>query len=126
VVTAITHMCDTSICKELFQSSPAPLTVNQAAGPAANAAAAAAAAQPAKTSHTRYLIPCSMTPTNGQHDRTGGGGGAAPPELPPTRQLLVLQLMPRRNGSGSPGYTFSLFLCDLGGKSSAVNTMAQP
>jgi hypothetical protein len=51
-------MCDTSKCKELFQSSPAPLTVNQAAGAAANAAAAAAAAaQPAKTSHARYLIP---------------------------------------------------------------------
>jgi hypothetical protein len=44
VVTAITHMCDTSKCKELFQSSPALLTVNQAAGAAANAAAAAAAA----------------------------------------------------------------------------------
>jgi hypothetical protein len=62
-----------------FESPPTQLTVNQDAGVAVNAAAAAAAVvQPAKASHARYLITCSMTATDGQHDRTGGPGGVAP------------------------------------------------
>jgi hypothetical protein len=52
---------------------PTQLTVNKTAGVAANAAAV----QPATASHARYLITCSITTTDGQHNRTGGPGGVA-------------------------------------------------
>jgi hypothetical protein len=36
----------------------------------------------------RYLITCSMTTTDGQHDRTGGPGGVAPKLTVPAYGLL--------------------------------------
>jgi hypothetical protein len=83
------------------ESPPTQLTVNQAAGIAVSATAAAAV-QPAKASHARYLLTCSMTTAGGLHDRTGGARWGCPQADCPSLRPLVLRLMPR--GSGSLGF----------------------
>jgi hypothetical protein len=42
----------------------------------------------AKASHARYLVTCSMTTTDGQHNRTGGPGGGGPKLTAPAYGFL--------------------------------------